>query len=132
MNKPYPVGPGWWPLLDTRLPEIKALAPEADIHVKEKYGLCRVLFFYLTEDKESLDKAHTIAREIEAASAQICEVCGGTGEVSDVGGWLTCLCSRCAALSQEERSRAEAEEVEKYHRRQTAKSLFGILPSDAD
>ena len=110
-NQPYPVGPGWWPLLDEKLPELKELAGSIDI--KEKYGACRVNYSIYTREPELLKKLSDLSREIERASNHICENCGAARKKPEK--WYP-WCDRCKEASHERRKLIRKETAEKYFR----------------
>lgn len=159
MEWPYLVGPGWWALLDQQFTRMREIDPEVDVDVKEKYGMARVDFG--TEKDGAFEPLHKIALETEEQSGHICEICGQPGTVVNERGWLSTLCGRCAALDDKSRWEIREETEEQYHRGSharhgepqsredvrskkldaflseddregMAKSLFGILPPDAD
>lgn len=114
MERPYPVGPGWWALLDDLSERVKALDPEAQLDYKEKYGVCQVDF--ATESTEHFNEIAQLTSAAEDKSAGICELCGGPGGRVDRQNWYMTLCDRCAVLNASERREMDREVVERYHR----------------
>lgn len=114
MSRLYDVGPGWWPLLDQKMPELERLLPDTDFSFKEKFGLCRVEFFLLTEDKGLLDKAWELAEEIQKASGHICECCGRPGTLRTGRRWVMTLCDRCAELDSKGRGQMADQTEREY------------------
>lgn len=110
-KKPYPVGPGWWPLLDEKLPEIKALTDE--VHVREKYGSCHVGYPLCNKEHELLIKLSDLSREIEKASTHICENCGAPRK--SPAKWYP-WCDRCKSASHELRKLIRTKTAAKYWR----------------
>ena len=158
LNRPYDVGPGWWPLLDDLVERLKALDPEVQVSFKEKYGVCQIDF--VTESAEHFNEIAKQTNAAEDRSGSICEVCGGVGGRVNRQNWYLTLCDRCASLNALERRKVYAETEERYYRgshtrhgqpqdreevrckklkdflstddrQDVAQSLFGILPPDA-
>lgn len=78
--------------------------------IKEKFGGLR---FYMSHETPYIQGAITMA---EAISLHTCERCGAPGAVSNIGGWMTCLCDadRKVALKEaEERAKSYQEKVKK-------------------
>lgn len=93
MSDPYPVGPGWWKLLDTYLPGIYASDKEiSKVDIKEKYGTLRVDFV------SGSDEAFRFSDAITDQSAEICENCGGQRRPDGRQPW----CQRCRAATPAE------------------------------
>lgn len=114
-ERPYFVGPGWWPMLDDAMAKARAIAPDLVLHdVKEKYGRCDVTFWSekLWGKAEALD---AIADEVEKLSLTICENCGAPGHPREER-WIKTHCDRCAALNGPERHKVEQETAERYFR----------------
>jgi len=57
--------------------------------LKEKFGSLRVY------TRSSTNKMDDLIGKAEAKSAEICENCGDSAKVEDIGGWLSCICSKC-------------------------------------
>lgn len=110
---PYPVGPGWWPLLDEVSAQVKELDPEIYLSYKEKYGTCQIDF--VTESTEHFNEIIKLTADAEEASKTICEVCGQPGEIRTQNRWLTALCDRCASLNPSERWKVASEAEQRYH-----------------
>ena len=103
----YPVGPGWWKLLDTYLPGIYASDKEiSKVDIKEKYGTLRVDFV------SGSDEAFRLSDAITEQSAEICENCGGQRKPDGRNPW----CQRCrSAMPDEFREIRNAAEQEYLH-----------------
>ena len=108
------VHPGWWPLLDTYIPQLFAIDPNCEILVKEKFGRLRLDTF-----SEALPwTAFTaIERAAELDSVTICENCGQPGTLRTDRSWIQTLCDRCAALDAAG-LREVIQETERKHRTQ--------------
>lgn len=76
---------GWHAILDEMLARLKAAGFKGNVgEIKEKSGGLRVFLEgydpnATDEEIAVLDRCHTIARETEAASYRVCEVCGAPG-----------------------------------------------------
>lgn len=90
----YPVGPGWWPLLEEMETKIRALDPEVQLLYKEKYGTLQVN--YITESPEHFHEIARLTQEAEKASETICESCGQPGRLREQNRWFAARCDRCA------------------------------------
>lgn len=90
----YPVGPGWWPLLEEMEKKIRTLDPEVQLLYKEKYGTLQVN--YITESPEHFHEIDRLTREAEKASETICESCGQPGRLREQNRWFAARCDRCA------------------------------------
>lgn len=97
----YPVGPGWWPLLDEMVEKLRALDPEVELMFKEKHGTCQIN--YCTESSEHFNAIRKLTDEAENASKTICEICGQPGYLRNDHGWMQTLCDSCAGLTLPER-----------------------------
>jgi len=114
MDHKYPVGPGWWPLLDDVSAKVKALDPDVRLSFKEKYGTCQI--DYITESTEHVDEIFRLTDEAEEVSKTICEFCGQPGQLRENRSWLQTLCDRCADLDPlERRTVADETEGRYYH-----------------
>ena len=94
--KKYPVGPGWWPLLNILEQEIKqdCLLHNAETpsvtQIKEKFGGLRYYYYGGTKD------TGVMVAFAEALSNHICEECGTMKDVSQNDkGWIRTLCKKC-------------------------------------
>jgi len=130
MDRPYLVGPGWWPIIDCFMKKAHRIDPSCTVEVKEKFGTLRTDI--LTENDDTREALYQIAQQMEQAAQGVCESCGAPGKIRKKLGWYLTLCDRCAGLNASERRQVDREVVEHYHRQKAAESLFGILPPDAD
>lgn len=109
----YPVGPGWWPIIDQHLAKAREIDPDCTITVKEKYGeLCADIE---TKNHDFSEGIYLIEREMEVAAMYVCEECGASGQIVEQNGWLSTLCDRCAALNPVERRQVTEETTERYY-----------------
>lgn len=74
-------GPGWVPMLDVLCAHIQARADESGMQpvavlAREKWGFLRLRFHRLDPADAS------IVSYVEALSKRVCEVCGGSGQLS--------------------------------------------------
>ena len=115
MNKPYPVGPGWWHLLDLEIPQLYEIDPDLTcLEIKEKYGACQVDCWPSEAGQSRRDMLADISGAIESQSATICENCGGNTGVKPIP--ETPYCSRCFDLPTAERFAVREAAKEKYFR----------------
>ncbi len=101
-----PVGEGWHALIREALEKIDALvggdAAKFRIgQIKEKFGSLR--FYCFVDDESVADEVFSIAEEIEARSATMCESCGAPAQIHSYGGWYGCLCPSHAMIEIERR-----------------------------
>ena len=87
------VHPGWWDILDKYVQQILTIAPDAEIYIKEKFGLLRLVARSETIDWKKFMEIETAAR---LASSTVCEWCGQPGKLRTDSYWLQTLCDRCA------------------------------------
>lgn len=92
-------GDGWYGILDRLCEKLSALDCGVSVfQVKQKFGGLR---FYVDIDQEAkdecYDEVHALIRAAERESTQTCEKCGAEGSPRTIGGWMTTLCSDCAA-----------------------------------
>lgn len=81
---------GWFNLLDELSEKLTKVSPECQaVQVKEKYGTLR---FYVDCAN---DEAYDIISEYEGKSANTCEHCGSTDNVTQTQGWIVTLCDKC-------------------------------------
>ena len=82
----FAVGNGWYGIIKELIEKSIAAGWDKQIcQVKEKFGGLR---FYINS---APDGVHTLIREAENKSFEICEVCGNQGEPRK-GGWIKTLC----------------------------------------
>lgn len=112
---PYPVGPGWWPLLDDTVAKLRALDPEVQLLFKEKYGTCQIDF--ITESSEHFNEINRLTADAEDASGHVCEFCGQPGQLREERRWMQTLCDRCAALDPLERRKVAEDTKAQYFRK---------------
>ena len=112
---PYLVGPGWWTIIDDYLEQAKRIDPNCELEVKEKYGSLRADI--LTENDDTRAALYQIEREMEKATAGVCEICGAPGKIVNRRSWQTTVCTRCAALD-DAALRPIYKETEERHRRE--------------
>lgn len=114
MNKnPYPVGPGWWHLLDLEIPYLYDIDPDlTGLEIKEKYGYCQVDCWPSEAHKHHVDMLADIASAIESQSAIICENCGQYTGLKPTR--ETPYCSRCYHAPTPERFAIREETKRKY------------------
>lgn len=87
------VFPGWWDILDKYVPQILAIAPDAELYIKEKFGLLRLNARSKTVDCKEFTEIKNAA---ELASSTVCEWCGQPGKHRTDRMWYQTLCDRCA------------------------------------
>jgi hypothetical protein len=95
-------GVGWWPLLEEMHARLEVIEPRYRLsQVKEKLGLLRVYVANSSYERglEVAADVKTVVTEYERRSAEICEQCGGAGQLVELppGKRLATLCDRCAA-----------------------------------
>ena len=141
MDRPYFVGPGWWPIIDHYMEQARAIDPECTVEVKEKYGTLRADI--ITHKDVDRDALYQIEQAMEDASETVCEICGGPGGLKNMQNWYLTLCPKCASLDALERRKVYEEATERYFRgshlrhgdpadrKKPDKSLRDFLP-DAD
>lgn len=93
----YNVDPGWWSILDKYIPQILAIAPDAELLIKEKFGLLRLNIESKTVNWTAFQE---IKHAAELESATICEVCGAPGRLRINNGWRETLCDRCNSADE--------------------------------
>lgn len=87
-------GDGWFDLIYELSDKITKIDPEVQaVQVKEKYGTLR--FYVGPVDKEKSDAVYDIISEYESKSANTCEHCGSTDNVTQTQGWIVTLCDKC-------------------------------------
>lgn len=59
------------------------------VQIKEKFGGLRCYMNYEIEEVSNL------IEEYENLSYKVCEACGNTGELRDIGHWYSTLCKDC-------------------------------------
>lgn len=102
----HAVGPGWWPILDKYLRIIFAADSNAELYIKEKFGLLR-LGVYSRNIPMNLHIA--IENAAEQESAATCECCGRSGKHRPELSWMMTLCEDCYNGGDEVQIAAEAE-----------------------
>lgn len=91
---------GWWPILDKYIQQLRAIDPNCEIYIKEKYGTLRI---HAVSENHTWKEFREIERAAENASMTVCEVCGAPGKAKMENGWIQTLCNRCATLTPAER-----------------------------
>ena len=86
------VGPGWWEILDQYIPQILAIDPDAELYIKEKYGVLRLRAISETHDWHDFLEIENSAKVM---SSTICEQCGALGKLRPNRIWMQTLCDRC-------------------------------------
>ena len=86
------VGPGWWPILDVYVPKILERDSEAELYIKEKYGLLQI---EISSAKISVEEQIALENAAEHASSTVCEFCGQPGELRTQRSYLQTLCDSC-------------------------------------
>ena len=104
------VGSGWWPILDKYVPQIIEADPNAELYLKEKFGLLRIAMYSKRISSEQ-QIAWAMAAELE--SSIICECCGRPGKIRNERLWIMTLCDACHKGTRVDRSAAE-EQAEKH------------------
>lgn len=107
----YSVGPGWWNILDRYVPQYRALDPDCNFYIKEKYGVLRI---YATGKLKQLNAFERVADAAELESETICECCGAPGRLRADLAWMLTLCDRCLEVDSEQRWRIEAETEQRW------------------
>lgn len=102
--------PGWWNILDKYVPQILAIAPDAELYIKEKFGLLR-----LDARSETINWTEftEIENAAEIASSTVCECCGAPGKRRTERSWIQTLCDRCNSITDNDKKRTIIEETEK-------------------
>lgn len=88
----YPVGKGWWKLLDEYIPKLEQAGADMKNATLpfEKYGTLRIGETNMTDDVMSL------LEELEDKSAVTCEYCGAMGSEKTLpNDWIKTLCNDC-------------------------------------
>lgn len=76
-------GPGWYPMIAELHLKLSRIDVDYDVlQVKEKYGTLRYYARTHTDDSMILDIFDALIEEAESRSVQICELCGGPGQLS--------------------------------------------------
>lgn len=92
------VGPGWWPIIDKYLPQmVEEYSEIKDYDVKEKYGTLHIVIYGTVLGQ---DKTLELAREVERASAKVCQECGSPRKLRWERGWIGTLCDNCATAKK--------------------------------
>lgn len=105
------VWPGWWPILDKYIPQIKAIDPNAEIEVKEKLGTLRIWVGSLMDDHAPFNKIELAAEE---ESCTVCEYCGAPAKRRTNRRWIVTLCDRCNNASNARKGRIIEETEQKW------------------
>ena len=105
----YSIGPGWWSILDKYIPQILALAPDAELYIKEKFGALRLNVESKTINWRAFQE---IKHAAELESETVCEVCGAPGKLRENNGWYETLCDRCNSVDRDTKNKL-IEETEK-------------------
>lgn len=88
-DREYPVGKGWWPMLDEYLSRFAAMGVGWN-NIHEKYGILRL------DLSKNTDETRMVENEREESSARTCKVCGAPGrEATLPSGWVKTLCPEC-------------------------------------
>ena len=103
------VYPGWWSILDKYIPQILAIAPDAELYIKEKFGVLR-----LEARSETINWTEftEIENAAELESTTVCEFCGAPGKLRTENRWLQTLCDRCNIADKDQKHNI-LEETEK-------------------
>ena len=117
---PYPVGPGWWHLLDLELPYLYEADPGLIVlEIRENCGYCQVDFRPSETYKHFADVLADMESAIESQSAIICENCGEY--IKGKPTRYTSYCKRCFYLPALERFAVREAMKEKYFRHSHAR-----------
>ena len=103
------VFPGWWGILDKYIPQLLAIAPDAEISIKEKYGVLRIDTVSETTNWTEFTEIEDAA---ELASSTVCEFCGAPGKLRTERRWMQTLCDRCNSTTEKDRRYKIIEETE--------------------
>lgn len=112
-NRPYcgaSFGPGWVPLLDRLVTDLKALGWDGECaQIKEKFGGLRFYIGGATE--ETFKPIHDRIAEAEGESLRTCEDCGAEGKCrtkkpDGTYRWYRTLCDAC-----------DVEDLKRYERK---------------
>lgn len=127
MNKnPYPVGPGWWHLLDLEIPQLYEIDPDlTDLTIEEDDGHCDVYCAPSAKGESRADMLGDVGLAIASQSAIICENCGEYTGLKPTQ--KTPYCSRCYHASEEERSSIREWAEEKYWQDRRSRGLKNLL-----
>lgn len=106
-------GPGWFDIVEDFLEKNKDLFMIWDVKIaliKEKFGYMRIHLdaphgFYESEAGETCRRT---MRDAIILSHKTCEVCGKSGKIGHIAGWLQCLCKKCKEEKIERRIQEEA------------------------
>jgi|SRR5579871_1780534 len=85
---------GWKKLVCDLVDKLDRIQPFTVLQVKEKFGTLR---FYTHTEKDPSKKFVSTLERAYAASARICEDCGGKGKLRG-DGWVRTLCVSCNKL----------------------------------
>lgn len=91
------VGNGWLPLVDETMGRLSSIVGDDHIikilQVKEKLGYLRIYTDVCEGDKE--EEIKKVLLEAHTASMSICEQCGKSATLRNLGGLLCVLCQEC-------------------------------------
>lgn len=78
--------------MDRHLPRILKEDPDAELYIKEKYGLLRVDLY---SKKIPIDRHMALENAAEMEASVVCECCGRPGKHRPKLDWMLTLCDRC-------------------------------------
>lgn len=85
-------GPGWGALIRPLVEKCTELGGRIDV-IKEKFGTLVVQYTEADETPESCwDDFNELVQQSEVHSANVCEMCGASGEIMKLGGWYKAIC----------------------------------------
>ena len=107
--------PGWWPILDKYLPQFRALDPNCELYIKEKFGYLRLRAISQTLPPTAFLE---LSAQAEFESGTVCEYCGQPGKIRPKRAWRKTLCDRCYRLNRNGKNKAAREAEQRWIERQ--------------
>ena len=85
------IGVGWFDLVRKLDSDISKLVPNYTIdQIKEKFGGLR--YYIGSVPSDVFDEVHELIRDAEDKSMDICDVCGDSGRLIGINGWMVTRC----------------------------------------
>ena len=107
--------PGWWPILDKYIPQFRALDPNCEFFIKEKFGYLRIRALSQTLPASAFLE---LSQQAERESSSVCEYCGQPGKIRPKMSWRKTLCDRCYRLNRAGKNKAAREAERRWIERQ--------------
>lgn len=100
----FECGDGWFDIIDSLCEVLEGFGVETTaVQVKEKYGGLRFYHDGLrAEDEKRQEMAAGAIQMAQNMSFNVCEICGGSGEVHQQDGWYHVRCESCLKAEREE------------------------------